>query len=390
MSEISNQDSDNKPSCIELFAGAGGLMLGLEMAGFSTLVASEVHPDPCKTLSHNFPGTPVICEDIKKLSGADLLKAAGKKKNFNVDLVAGGPPCQGFSNAGLKDPDDPRNTLIGDFIRIVEEVRPRFFLMENVEGLKNLHNGILFKRVLQKFENTGYQIHWKVLFAADYGVPQMRKRLFIVGSRDHEGFEFPEPTHYPPEQIQGNLFDSNGKPYVTVGDALGDIPQIDQGEITTTYDSPPKTEYEKMMRAGAKKLTNHQASKHRKETAEYYALLPPGGNWQSIPEHLRKKKQGMQRWPLDGLSRTITTEPTDFIHPVLHRIPTIRELARIQSFPDTYEFLGQRTTGNKMRRLGYCAQSQQVGNAVPPLLAKAVGTAIMEAIKKKSKPKKYA
>src|SRR5690606_31662174 len=125
--------------------------------------------------------------------------------------------------------------------RIVEEVRPRFFLMENVEGLKNLHNGALFNRVLQRFEKTGYQIQWKVLFAADYGVPQMRKRLFIVGSRDHEDFEFPEPSHYSPEKLQGDLFGCDGKPYVTVGDALGDIPLIDQGEIATTYETAPKT-----------------------------------------------------------------------------------------------------------------------------------------------------
>lgn len=355
-------------------------MLGLEMAGFTTLVATEIHADPCKTLRHNFPDVPVICEDIRALSGRDLLEAAGKKQDFEVDLIAGGPPCQGFSNAGLKDPDDPRNTLIGEFIRIVEEIRPRFFLMENVEGLKNLHKGRLFEKVLERFEETGYSIKWKVLFAADYGVPQMRKRLFIIGSRDAENFNFPKPTHHSREKLQNDLFQGEGIPYVTVGDALGDIPNIGQGEITYSYEKAPSTEYEKLMRENSGSLKNHQASKHRKETMEYYALLPPGGNWQSIPEHLRKKKQGMQRWPLDGLSRTITTEPTDFIHPTLNRIPTIRELARIQSFPDRYEFLGQRTTGNKMRRLGYCSQSQQVGNAVPPLLAKAVGTAIIKTI----------
>lgn len=367
-------------NCIELFAGAGGLMLGLEMAGFKTLVATEIHPDPCKTLKHNFPEVPVVCADIKKLSGLDLLNEVGLKPGTEIHLLAGGPPCQGFSNAGLKDPDDPRNTLIGDYIRMVEELRPRFFLMENVEGLKNLHNGRIFERVLNRFNDTGYSIKWKVLFAADYGLPQMRKRLFIVGSRDGEDFDFPQPTHHYANVLQKELFASSCKPYVTVGEALEDIPFIEQGEISFEYNKKPKSEYARYLRGKTKKLTNHQASKHRRETAEYYALLPPGGNWQSIPENLRKKKQGMQRWPLDGLSRTITTEPTDFIHPVLHRIPTIRELARIQSFPDWYEFLGQRTTGNKMRRLGYCAQSQQVGNAVPPLLAKAVGIEIFKAL----------
>jgi DNA (cytosine-5)-methyltransferase 1 len=132
------------------------------------------------------------------------------------------------------------------------------------------------------------------------------------------------------------------------------------------------------MRIGAtEELFNHQASKHRAETAAYYAHVPPGGNWLDIPADVRKAKQGIQRWPLKGLARTITTEPTDFIHPTLDRIPTVRELARIQSFPDRFEFMGQRTTGNKMRRLGYCSQTQQVGNAVPPMLAEEVGRSIL-------------
>ena len=357
-------------------------MLGLEMAGFNTIVATELHPDPCKTIKHNFPRVPIICTDIKNLSGLDLIHKAGLPSDAEVDLVAGGPPCQGFSNAGLKDPDDPRNSLIGEFIRIIEEIRPRFFLMENVEGLRNLHNGRIFEKVMKHFNKTNYYIKWKVLFAADYGIPQMRKRLFIVGSRDAQEFDFPEPTHYSNNTLQKDLFNKKLKPYVTVSEALEDIPFIEQNEICTSYREMPVSEYAKSLRGEAEFLLNHQASKHRKETAEYYALIPSGGNWLNIPENLRKNKQGMQRWPLNGLSRTITTEPTDFIHPVQNRIPTIRELARIQSFPDWYEFLGQRTTGNKMRRLGYCSQSQQVGNAVPPLLAKAVGYEIIKALLK--------
>jgi DNA (cytosine-5)-methyltransferase 1 len=176
-----------------------------------------------------------------------------------------------------------------------------------------------------------------------------------------------------------DLFGSCLEPFVTCGEAIGDLPAIPQDSIAQQYNSIPKTKYQKRMRKGALTIHNHQASKHRAETMAYYSLVPPGGTWLDIPEKLRKKKQGMQRWPLDGLSRAITTEPTDFIHPTLDRIPTVRELARIQSFPDRYEFLGQRTTGNKMRRLGYCAQSQQVGNAVPPLFAEALGKAILSA-----------
>lgn len=357
------------------------MMLGLRNAGFKTLVANEVHPHPCMTLRRNFPGTPIVEGSIRDLTGAALLEAAGvdPKRPPEIDLVAGGPPCQGFSTAGMKDKADPRNSLIGEFIRIVSELRPRAFLLENVTGLKTMHGGKLFENVLTELDILGYKFHWATLFAADYGVPQMRKRLIILGARDDTPPPHPEPSHRQSGLV--SLLDSNLTPYVTCGDALADLPLVLQGNTATVYDRPPITEYQRRMRDGATKVYNHQASKHKVETTEYYSLVPLGGTWLDIPKEQRKAKQGMQRWPLDGIARTITTEPTDFLHPTLDRIPTIRELARIQSFPDTFEFLGQRTTGNKMRRLGYCSQSQQVGNAVPPLLAEAVGRSIINWLK---------
>jgi DNA (cytosine-5)-methyltransferase 1 len=320
----------------------------------------------------------VVTGSIRDLTTADLFEAAGLNGTRpDVDLVAGGPPCQGFSTAGLKDPVDPRNTLIGDFVRIVEEVQPRFFMLENVTGLRSLHDGRLFENVLTELNRLGYTFHHRVLHAADFGVPQMRQRLFVLGARDEAPPEFPQPTHRPPGDV--SLLTEDLPTYVTCGDALGDIPVVEPGEICVQYWGAPHTPYQERMREGCDRLYNHQASRHKPETMAYYALVPPGGTWLDIPVKLRKKKQGMQRWPLDGIARTVTSEPTDFLHPLLDRIPTIRELARIQSFPDRFEFLGQRTTGNRMRRLGYCAQSQQVGNAVPPLLAQAVGRAIREA-----------
>ncbi|HEX7278233.1 MAG TPA: DNA cytosine methyltransferase [Solirubrobacterales bacterium] len=368
---------DEALRAIELFAGAGGLMLGLEAAGFRTVVANEVHRDPCKTLGRNFPEVPVLEGSIRDLSADQLLETAGCGPGGSrpeIDLIAGGPPCQGFSTAGLKDPADPRNTLIGDFVRVIEGVQPRFFLLENVTGLRTLHGGRLFDNVLDELDRLGYRFHHRVLHAADYGVPQMRKRLFIVGARDGDPPGFPEPTHREPDRPGDEL-----SAYVTCGEALGDIPAIDQGEICFEYEAPPATPYQRRMRAGSDEVLNHQASRHRAETMAYYGLVPAGGTWLDIPVERRKRKQGMQRWPLEGLARTVTSEPTDFLHPTLNRIPTIRELARIQSFPDKFEFMGQRTTGNKMRRLGYCSQSQQVGNAVPPLLAEAVGSSLARA-----------
>lgn len=369
--------SKSQPTCIELFAGSGGLMLGLERAGFHTLLANEIHPHPCMTLRHNFPNRPVIEGSIKDFTGSSLLKAAGYSDDLigKITLIAGGPPCQGFSNAGLKNKADPRNTLIGDFLRIVKDLQPEYFLLENVTGLLTLHDGELFENVLNEIRATGYQFSYKVLCAADYGVPQMRRRLIVLGSRDGFPPPHPEPTHRAPNDE--NLFSAFLPKYVTCKEALADLPEVKSGETATRYTKKPKTSYQQLMREKAAKVHNHEASKHRAETAAYYALVPPGGNAMHIPDHLRKKKVGMQRWPLNGISRTITTEPTDFLHPTLHRIPTVREMARIQSYPDHYVFLGQRTTGNKMRRLGYCSQTQQVGNSVPPLLAEAIGKSIL-------------
>lgn len=369
-----------KPSVVELFAGAGGMMLGLEDAGFQTLLANEIHAHPCMTLRKNFPNVPVIEGSIRDLSAAQMFEAAGYESIPEVDLVAGGPPCQGFSTAGMKDPADPRNTLIGDYVRIVSEIKPRAFLLENVTGLLTMKNGKLWENVANELHGLGYKFHFSVLHAADFGVPQMRKRLIVLGSREEDPAPHPVATHRPRHGSHG-LFSDDLMPYVSVADALGDIPSIEQGTIGTGYERGPANQYQARMRMGAGNfLHNHVATKHREQTSAYYSLVPPGGTALDIPRDVRNGKQGVQRWPLDGISRTITTEPTDFLHPTLDRIPTIRELARIQSFPDRFEFMGQRTTGNKMRRLGYCSQSQQVGNAVPPLLAEAIGLSVAESL----------
>ena len=367
-----------KPTVVELFAGAGGMMLGLEDAGFSTLLANEVHAHPCMTMRANFPRVPVIEGSIRDLTASQMFEQAGYDALPEVDLVAGGPPCQGFSTAGMKDPNDPRNTLIGDYIRIVKEIRPRGFLLENVTGLLTMRNGQLWENVATELDELGYKFQFAVLHAADFGVPQMRNRLIVLGAREEAPPMHPNPTHRSMKAPEPTLFSQDLKPMTTCGDALGDLPSVNPGEAIVEYQSQPTTDYQRRMRMGVTRLSNHQASKHRQETMDYYGLIPPGGTALDIPKELRNGKQGVQRWPLNGIARTITTEPTDFLHPTMNRIPTIRELARIQSFPDRFEFLGQRTTGNKMRRLGYCSQSQQVGNAVPPMLAEAVGRAIID------------
>ena len=374
-----------KPISIELFAGSGGSLLGLEMAGFHTVIANEIHPHPCLTLKKNFPNTRVVEGSIVGLSGKELIRKAGLtiKQLGDIDLIAGGPPCQGFSTAGLKNPTDARNNLIGEFLRIVGELRPKYFLMENVSGLTTMYGGELFKDYLKKVEQIGYKCKYEVLKVVNYGVPKMRKRLIVFGSRDGIPPDFPKPTHANPKDR--DLFNSQLKPYITCGEALGDLPVIDQGQTTTEYTMEPQTEFQKYARKDSKHIYNHQASKHREATMAYYGLVPAGGTSLDIPKEKRNGKQGVQRFPLNSLARTITTEPTDFLHPTLNRIPTMRELARIQTYPDWFEFLGQRTTGNKMRRLGYCSQSQQIGNSVPPLFAKALGSAFINTLLKQKK-----
>ena len=195
------EEPDPRPTCVELFAGAGGLLLGLEAAGFRTVVANEVHPHPCLTLRWNFPGVPVLEGSIRDISGKQLLDHARiDADKADIDLVAGGPPCQGFSTAGLKDKTDPRNTYVGDFIRIIDEIRPRFFMMENVTGLLTMYGGKLFDHIYDEFDSIGYKFHHSILFAADYGIPQMRKRLVILGARDE-----PTPLFSPSDTSKPNF-----------------------------------------------------------------------------------------------------------------------------------------------------------------------------------------
>ncbi|MGQ0480695.1 MAG: DNA cytosine methyltransferase [Pseudonocardia sp.] len=360
-----------------MFAGAGGMMLGLEDAGFQTILANEIHADPCMTLQHNFPGVPIIEGPIQQFETSELFATAGFSSIPEVDLVAGGPPCQGFSTAGAKDPRDPRNSLIGDFVRVINDVRPRYFLLENVTGLLSMQGGKLWENVANELSNLGYSFNYSVLHAADYGVPQMRRRLIVLGARDGAPPPHPEPQ-YVAARIDLTLFSDDLPPYITCGEALADVPHIGPGQSAQRYEMEPSTEFQRRMRKDSLELFNHEASKHRPATVEYLSKFPPGGTTYDLRPEDRTGKQGVQRWPVDGIARTITTLPEDFIHPTQNRIPTIRELARIQSFPDRFRFLGQRTSGNKMRKLGYCAQSQQVGNAVPPLLAQAVGESIIE------------
>ena len=283
------------------------MALGLEHAGFRSLVMNEAHAHPCLTLRQNFPNVPVLEGSIRDLSGLDLLEAGGLGSEAvgEIDLVAGGPPCQGFSTAGLKDPADPRNTLISDFIRMLIWLSVP---SGERDGASDDAQGPAIQAVQDQLDQLGYKFHWQILFAADYGVPQMRRRLIVLGARYSVPPPYPVASHRPSE-LESLL--TQGLPvYTTCNEALSDLPVIRQGEASSSYESQPSGWYQHKMRQGATEvLTNHQASKHRADTLEYFASVPPGGNWLDIPPHLRTAKQGIQRWPLNGLARTVTTAP---------------------------------------------------------------------------------
>ncbi|KQI67605.1 hypothetical protein AN189_14940 [Loktanella sp. 3ANDIMAR09] len=359
---------------VDLFCGAGGFTEGLRQAGYHAMLANDFDEMACKTFSHNHPLVPVICRDIGKVSVDEILDAAGLVAG-GVNLVVGGPPCQGFSLAGRRVVDDPRNQMFLDFVRIVDGLQPEVFVFENVSGIVTMQKGQALLAILNAFENIGYSCQYRVLNSADYGVPQKRPRFILVGSRDGRNIGFPAPTHGQLSS-QGSLFGANILPYLTSWDALSDLPEIAQGQGAeemkhcNRYDN----EYQKARRGIREpgKLYNHRATSHSEPIIERYAAIPEGGDNSQVPLHLRTKKINVYKIDSKAPSRTVTcNHRTDLLHPKIPRGTTVREAARLQSFDDDYRFFG-----NLTRKAKWVTQDDQVGNAVPPLLAKAIGTHI--------------
>ncbi len=365
----------HRPCAVDLFAGAGGLSHGFAMAGFHVAAAVEIHPDPASTCQRNHPETRVLVGDVTTMAPELILEAAGHSigrptRRGELDVMIGGPPCQGFSFAGEKNTGDPRNRLIGEFINLCGVLRPRIAVMENVPGLAQMkrYRGWMVDQIVKSFRDVGYDtVEWAILAAEDYGVPQQRRRLFFVAAREATTFSWPEPTHGPRPGCE---------PFVTVLDAIGDLDFLEAGESADDYRLAATTDYQREMRRGSRRLHNHQATRHSSRVMERFAFIPEGRGAEAIPLEMRTKKDGLLRLSRGGLSRAIVSAPEDLIHYRSHRIPTVRETARLQSFPDSFVFLGQRTSGNRNRRVRYCSQTQQVGNAVPPRLARAVAQAV--------------
>ncbi len=368
------------PTVIDLFAGAGGMTEGLRKAGFHSVLANEYDDMAGVTFKTNHPNVPLVIKDVKDLSVEEVLERTNLKVG-ELSMISGGPPCQGFSLAGPRLDGDPRNQMFKEFVRLVDGLRPEVFLFENVSGIMSMSGGTVLSAIVVEFTSIGYKCEYKLLSAADYGVPQARPRFILIGVRDGDAIGFPEPTH---GNISGNrdLFSSSElRPYLTVWDALSDLPVIHQGEgeEELQHSGEYNTDYQNERRGDRKPgmIFNHRATRHSDLIVRRYAAIPEGGDNSQVPDELRTKKVNVFKLDSQKPSRTVTcNHRTDLLHPKIPRGTTVREAARLQSFDDDYQFFG-----NLTRKAKWVTQDDQVGNAVPPLLAKALG----EYIKRKMK-----
>ena len=351
-----------EPTVIDLFAGVGGLSLGFEMEGFDILLANEFDQSIATAYKENHKSTNVVVGDITSL---DLSKVFGEYVN-KIDVVIGGPPCQGFSQKGKrKTINDERKFLFKHYVEVVKFVKPKYFVMENVPNLLTAEKGFFLNEIKGLFKGYGYSIRYGVLNAADYGVPQNRRRAIIIGKYLATPPELPLPC----------------KQKVTIWDAISDLAYLEsgEGEFEQEYRNSPKSDYEKKMRKGSKILYNHMATKHSALALERLSLIPPNAGKEILPkEHITKSVYSgtWSRMKQNDVAVTITTRfdtPSSgkFTHPFLNRAITVREAARLQSFPDTFKFIGSKMS-----------QMKQVGNAVPPLLARKIARVIMNDIKR--------
>lgn len=336
--------SEVKLKVLDLFCGCGGLSLGFEKAGYNVLLGVDVWEDALKTFAFNHKQSEALRADMSTIQGEDIRKHIGDK---SVDVIIGGPPCQGFSVAGKRIVEDERNKLYKGFVRMVEYFKPRAFVMENVPNILSIGNGIVKDSILNDFECLGYKVKTKVLTASDYGVPQNRRRAVFVGLLNGEfDFEIPTVEHK-----------------VTTMEALSDLPE-DSIADGGSYAINPRSDYQTLMRANSSGVWNHEITLHNDKTKEIISLVPDGGNYKDLPKDLQETRKVHIAWTRLNSQKpsiTIDTGHRHHFHYKWNRVPTVRESARIQSFPDDFVFLCSKTS-----------QYKQVGNAVPPIMAQAI------------------
>lgn len=346
-----NKTPNKKINVLDLFCGAGGLSYGFQLAGFKIYGGIDIDKDSIDTHNHNFKESVFhYCGDISLLEDEKVKQLKGK-----IDVIIGGPPCQGFSSANrhghLKD--DPRNKLFFEYLRFVKIIKPLVFVIENVSGILTKDNGFAKNRIIEITEELGYKVSYNVLNASEYSVPQVRRRAMFVAVRNdlNEKFSF--------ESLEPS------KNKVTVYDAIGDLYYKDR-IIENEF-----LEYARNLTPN-EKIKNNEESHHAKNVIERIKHVPQGGNWRDVPSHLwitqrdNRHSSAYKRLSFNEPSITIDTGHMNYFHPIKNRVPTVRESARLQSFPDSFVFLGSRVS-----------QYKQVGNAVPPLLGYVVAKQIM-------------
>jgi DNA (cytosine-5)-methyltransferase 1 len=349
------------PRFLDLFCGIGGLSIGLQRSGMSPVGGIDNWAEARNTFERNHPGVKFLLADIEMI-GLNRIEGEFATEAGVIDVVVGGPPCQGFSTVGKRDQGDPRNLLWRSFFDLVKEIRPAYVVIENVEGLNVMRKGAVREGILADFNGIGYGMKARLLRAADYGVPQLRKRMVFLGWLD--GLvepDFPRPSSAPP---------------VTVADAIFDLPSLESAESKTAYESAPTTAYQIARRKDCFELHNHEAANHSAGLIEVLSHIPDGGNRKSIPDGLQPKSgfhnsyARLASWKPAIAVTSNMRKPSSAraTHPNQHRGLTVREGLRLQSFDDDFVVLGSRTS-----------QYLQVGNAVPPLLALAVGREVVKA-----------
>jgi len=354
-------------SLIDLFAGAGGFSHGFKRAGFEIIGGLDIEKKFKKTYEENHDA-PYMAKDIFDIDSEELLSEFGMVES-EPDVIIGGPPCQGFSLAkATHDPGDSRNQLVTEFIKKVYEIQPRWFVMENVKGMANMKGGKVLDYIMKMFrEEIGYKSEYKILNGAHYGVPQSRERVIIIGNREDKEISFPKRKFtYGDGQRNLRNFNSDLKPVRTIKDAFSDLPSLNPGEEKKEYKSEPNCSYQKLMREKGGPLKNHKAPNHGEKVVQRIKKAKPG---EKIPYDSWTQKRRLC-WDEPAGTLLAGPRPTyHFGHPEDPRGLSIRERARIQSFPDDFIFYGP-----------IAKQRQQTGNAVPPLLAEVIAQKLKEVI----------
>lgn len=350
---------NKKIKVLDLFCGAGGFSEGFRQAGYEIVCGIDNDAEALATYGANFPGSKALKLNLEdpKYSKNDSLSEILKIK---IDIIIGGPPCQGMSIAGKRLAEDPRNKLYKAYLHLIEKVKPIAVVVENVPTILSHNNGAVAKAIIQDFSGLGYKVSTMTLNAADYGVPQNRRRTFFIGLRKGTAFKLPAPfTAFSP---------------ITCEMAISDLPLLENelGADSVSYVEAPKNDFQEMIRKSSNQLFNHWAVEHKEKTKQIIKLVPDGGNYKDLPGRFKNTRRVNIAWTRMNSQKpcfTIDAGHNHHFHYKANRVPTVRECARIQSFPDKFRFYGKKTS-----------QFRQVGNAVPPLLAKVIAKSLREVI----------